>query len=168
MTRAAPGRKKATKTSVDSSRVLREQGARFFGKLLDFNRDRSVLRDPVKQFCDAHELSSPQSHVIIWLGHEGPLNTGTLSRLADINDKSITGVVDRLEARGLVERTRHPSDRRSVVNALTPEGQSISAGIRERIEVALAGFFSTLPPDELETLFRLMDRLHDTVRVPHD
>ncbi|MFY1829783.1 MarR family winged helix-turn-helix transcriptional regulator [Myxococcus fulvus] len=164
-------RKKATKTAgppVERTRLLREQGARFFGKLVDFNRDRSVLRDPVKQFCDAHDLSSPQSHVIMWLGHDGPLNTGTLSRLADINDKSITGVVDRLEARGLVERTRHPSDRRSVVNALTPEGQSIYAGIRERIETALAGFFATLPPDELETLFRLMDRLHDTVRVPHD
>ncbi|MCP3059935.1 MarR family transcriptional regulator [Myxococcus sp. K38C18041901] len=158
-------RKKATKTSVDGSRVLREQGARFFGKLLDFNRDRSVLRNPVSQFCDAHDLSSPQSHVIIWLGHEGPLNTRTLSRLADIHDKSITGVVDRLEARGLVERKRHPSDRRTVVNALTREGQSIYGGIRERIETALAGFFATLTPEDLETVFRLMDRLHDTVRV---
>ncbi|MCP3103369.1 MarR family transcriptional regulator [Myxococcus sp. K15C18031901] len=141
------------------ARDLRETSDRLLRKLMDFNRDRSVLRDPVRQFCDEHELSSPQGHVILWLGHEGPLSTGALSRLANINDKSITGIMDRLESRGLVKRTRLPADRRTVINALTPRGQTAYVGIKDRMATALASFIATMSDDEEATVFRLMDRL---------
>ncbi|MCE9673733.1 MarR family transcriptional regulator [Myxococcus stipitatus] len=147
-------------TSAAPTREHLESSARLIGMLMDFNRDRSVLRDPFHQFCAEQELSSPQSHIILWLGHEArPLSTGALSRLADINDRSITGIMDRLEARGLVRRTRLPADRRTVLNELTPRGRTLYVGIKDRMVAALAGFVATMSADEEATVFRLMGRL---------
>jgi len=55
----------------------------------------------------------------------------------------VTGIVDRLEARGLVERRAAPEDRRVKLLCLTDAGEAIRARVRERIEV---------PPPELAAL----------------
>ncbi|NTX07963.1 MarR family transcriptional regulator [Myxococcus sp. CA051A] len=159
MVRTKKGAKKATPSPLKCTPAQRELGASLLQKLMSFNRARAVLRDPISQLCQEEDLSSPQFHVILWLGYDGPLHTGELSRLADINDKSITGVVDRLEHRGLVARTRHPDDRRTVVNTLTAAGRALYAEIANRIETGLGFFIGTMDPLEQEITFRLADRL---------
>ena len=75
-------------------------------------------------------ISMTHLHILWVLEHHGDL---TMSRLADLLDVSVsnaTGLIDRMEERGLVERIRVPSDRRVVLVRASAEG----ARIRDEIE----------------------------------
>jgi MarR family transcriptional regulator, organic hydroperoxide resistance regulator len=82
-------------------------------------------------------LTFPQAHALRLLEPDAALPMRSLAELLVCDASNVTGIADRLEARGLVERRSDEHDRRIKVLALTPEG----AGMRER---ALA--IMTQPP----------------------
>ena len=55
-----------------------------------------------------------------------------LARLLDLDKSSVTGLVDRAERRGLVERAPSTADRRAVLVRLTDEGRSLVSAARRR------------------------------------
>jgi MarR family transcriptional regulator, organic hydroperoxide resistance regulator len=61
---------------------------------------------------------------------------------------TLTGVLDRLERRGLLERAANPADRRSVLVRLTPDGRTHAA----RVADAFAALEGRLPADEVRRL----------------
>ena len=70
-------------------------------------------------------VSMTHLHLMWILEHHGEL---PMSRLADIVDVSVsnaTGIVDRMEERGLVERIRVPDDRRVVIVRITERGRDV-------------------------------------------
>jgi len=90
-------------------------------------------------------VSMTHMHVMWLLEHHGDLHMGQLAELLDVSMSNATGIVDRMEERGLVERVRVPDDRRVVLARLTPSGlQAIETmeavkqdrlrGILERLE----------------------------------
>jgi DNA-binding MarR family transcriptional regulator len=60
-------------------------------------------------------MSSAESKCLGFLEEHGPLTPGRLAALSGFTTGAITGIVDRLELAGYVRRTRHVSDRRSVI-----------------------------------------------------
>lgn len=78
-----------------------------------------------------------------------------------LSQPSITGLVDKLEERGLVERVRSREDRREVLIAITTKGNhTYSKGMdlhRQFVEKA----FSALEPDEARSLVSLLKKLAD-------
>jgi DNA-binding MarR family transcriptional regulator len=59
--------------------------------------------------------------------HDGPKPAGVIARAIGLTPAAVTSLVDRLETRGLVARTRDPADRRKVMVEMTPEAREISA-----------------------------------------
>jgi MarR family 2-MHQ and catechol resistance regulon transcriptional repressor len=59
--------------------------------------------------------------------HKGPQPVNEIGRRIDLTSGAITTAVDRLEARGLVAREAHPTDRRARIVRLTPEGREQAA-----------------------------------------
>ena len=57
-----------------------------------------------------------------------------LARLLSLEKSSVTGLVDRAEARGLVERTRGAGDGRAVHVRMTARGQELAAQFVARLE----------------------------------
>jgi MarR family transcriptional regulator, organic hydroperoxide resistance regulator len=66
---------------------------------------------------------------------------------------TLTGVLDRLERRGLIERTVNPADRRSVLVGLTPSGRAAAA----RVATAFAGLERRMPADNVRRLLAFLD-----------
>ena len=66
---------------------------------------------------------------------------------------TLTGVLDRLERRGLVERAANPADRRSVLVRLTPAGGTHAA----RVAAAFSALESRLPAAEVRRLLAALD-----------
>jgi len=60
-------------------------------------------------------LSMTQVHVLWLLEHQGAMPMSRLAELMDVSLSNATGLVDRMEERGLVERVRVPDDRRLVL-----------------------------------------------------
>jgi len=100
-------------------------------------------------------LSPMQAHTLRFL--EQPRSMSELAEQLLCDASNVTGIVDRLEARGLVERRAAPEDRRVKLLCLTDAGEAIRARVRERIEVPppeLAG----LSPHEQRELSNLLTR----------
>jgi len=107
-----------------------------------------------------HGLSLPQLHVLSVLkGAGGSLTTGEISRAIVRQSQTMTGVVDRLEEPGLVERVFDRSDRRKTWVRLTEKGER---KLEEAFPVAnrLAEELSAVLTDqELEDLQAKMEKL---------
>jgi DNA-binding MarR family transcriptional regulator len=128
------------------------------GILMDLGRHRS-LRDPVGALCEDMQLTPPQAHTLMWLGEDGALTMGVLARRAGITEKTITGVVDRLEVSGLLERVRSEEDRRSVSVRLTPKGQLVYADLHTHLREGLDQVLTLLEPEDRCALFGVLKKL---------
>lgn len=104
-------------------------------------------------------LTISQFGVLEALHHLGPLNQGQLATKLLKSSGNLTLVVDNLVKRGLVERSRHPDDRRVVTVALLPAGERLIAGLFPRHVERVVEAFACLGPEEQETLARLCRKL---------
>jgi MarR family transcriptional regulator, lower aerobic nicotinate degradation pathway regulator len=82
-----------------------------------------------------------------------------LSKLLEVDKSSVSGLVDRAEARGLVRRVQNPADRRSVQVALTREGRSLGSGVARGFEADVAEMLEGLSPAQRGSLSRLLSRV---------
>jgi DNA-binding MarR family transcriptional regulator len=69
-------------------------------------------------------VSKLNLHVLMLLSSRGPMPMSRLAALADVSLPSLTGIVDRMEERGLAERVRDERDRRVVVVQVTDRGRT--------------------------------------------
>jgi DNA-binding MarR family transcriptional regulator len=67
-------------------------------------------------------VSMTHMHVMWLLQHHGELPMSRMAELLDVSFSNATGIVDRMEERGLVERVRVPGDRRVVLVRIAPKG----------------------------------------------
>jgi DNA-binding MarR family transcriptional regulator len=70
-------------------------------------------------------ISMTHFHVLTLLRHHGPQPMGRLAEILDASMSSATGIIDRMEERGLVERVRVPDDRRVVLVRPTAAGEAL-------------------------------------------
>lgn len=70
-------------------------------------------------------LTAPQLLLLQILRQKGPVTIGTLAREMSLSQATVTTVVDRLEERGLITRTRSDVDKRKVFAALTDDGDKL-------------------------------------------
>ncbi len=105
-------------------------------------------RDRFGAFRQWHRgsLSLIHLNVLTLLETEGPLPMHRIAETLDVSDASATGIVERIERRGLVERRHDSEDRRLVLVHLTEAGKNV---------------FSETQARHLERLRQLIDRLGD-------
>ena len=70
-------------------------------------------------------LTSPQLASLQAVDRLGPITVGALAREIHLGQATVTGILSRLEDRGLIARNRRSEDRRSVLVTLTNEGQTM-------------------------------------------
>ncbi|MBA2505164.1 MAG: MarR family transcriptional regulator [Thermoleophilaceae bacterium] len=79
------------------------------------------------------DLSPMQAHALKMLDPEHPLPMSDLAGQLRCDASNVTGIVDRLENRGLVERRPDPADRRVKALALTTEGLALRKLVVDRL-----------------------------------
>ena len=105
------------------------------------------------------DVTVSQFGVLEALHHLGPLRQGEISVKLLRSGGNTTLVVDNLEARGLVQRTREANDRRVVTVSLTEAGEALIAELFPQHVCAIVEEMSVLTADEQETLGRLCRKL---------
>jgi DNA-binding MarR family transcriptional regulator len=104
-------------------------------------------------------LTYPQYLVMLALWETSPLQMGALGRRLHLDSGTLTPLLKRLSAQGLLTRDRDPLDERRLVVALTGEGRALKDRARA-IPLALAGKFGAAPED----LRLLREAVRETVR----
>jgi DNA-binding MarR family transcriptional regulator len=99
-------------------------------------------------------LSLVHLHVLTVLEAEGAVPMGALAESLDVSQASATGIVDRMEQRGLIVRRRDEDDRRVIRVALTADGRQLLAGAAAERRKRLGILLDELTDDELEGFLR--------------
>src|SRR6266581_3033104 len=79
------------------------------------------------------ELSPAQCHVLHLIEPDRPVPMGRLAQALACDASNVTGLVDRLESRGLVRRQPSPEDRRVKALELTPAGARLLSKVLKRL-----------------------------------
>ena len=82
-----------------------------------------------------------------------------IARHLAISSASTTALLDRLERGGALERLKHPTDRRSILIAITPEAEARLSATVEEYDRRLARLSAELSDDERTTVERFLARL---------
>ncbi len=85
----------------------------------------------IDQECAAAQLTRQQALLLALLRRPQPM--GALADDLHCDASNVTGMADRLERRGLVERRPDPTDRRVKLLALTPAGEALEQDLRARV-----------------------------------
>lgn len=104
------------------------------------------------------DLSPVQCHVLHLLEPGQPVPMGRLAETLACDASNVTGLVDRLESRGLIERRAAEADRRVKVLVLTPTGARIRVQLQKRL-AAPPDPFRRLSADDQRALVRILERL---------
>jgi DNA-binding MarR family transcriptional regulator len=107
-------------------------------------------------------LTSPQLWAIKVIAAEAPIKVSELARRMYLHPATVVGILDRLEGRGLVSRTRSREDRRVVEIELTVQGKDIVAQSPQVAQGLLVRGLETLPENKL---VHLAEGLEDLVEI---
>lgn len=94
----------------------------------------------------------------------GPQIMSELKDTLGVTARSVTSLVDGLEADGYVTRRPHPEDRRATVIELTPDGEEAMERVHRLHQARAAELFADLPDADQHALLRIMEDLVDTVQ----
>jgi MarR family transcriptional regulator, organic hydroperoxide resistance regulator len=131
--------------------------------LLNLLHTADALRHGMAAILKPFELSHSQYNVLRILrgaGTEG-LACREIAERMITRDPDITRLLDRLEARGLVTRTRDERDRRLVMARITPKGLDVLAQLDEPIEEVDRRQLKHLGEQRLRTLIKLLELARD-------
>jgi DNA-binding MarR family transcriptional regulator len=114
---------------------------------------------------DASGLPAPQLSALSVIVFGGPITLGALADAEQVRPPTITRLVDKLEAAGLVERASDSIDRRISRVAATPKGIKLLHDGRRRRVASLANSLRDLPEKERSALARAVPILEKVVRA---
>lgn len=110
----------------------------------------------IGMLAESHGLTHIQLYVLSAI-HHGEVTMGQVASNLHCDASNVTGIIDRLVALGLVNRSESEQDRRTKVLHLTSKGRKVFDTITDKMPEALG--CGKLKPAERSTLHRLITRL---------
>jgi DNA-binding MarR family transcriptional regulator len=121
--------------NVDRSTKAWREGSPEEAAYLDLLRTADVLTRGAIGVLKAEELSTTQYNVLrILRGSPQGLTCGEIASRMITRDPDVTRLLDRLEKRGLISRSRESRDRRLVLARISPKGLKLVNGLDEPVQ----------------------------------
>ncbi len=95
------------------------------------------------------DITFPQALALSVLGQEGSMPISKLAEKTGSANSTISGIVDRLEALGLVRRSRSELDHRVIYVDVTDKYQKVYSAANVSVEEYFSALLGTLEPEEL-------------------
>jgi DNA-binding MarR family transcriptional regulator len=123
------------------------------------------LNRRVRQTRPVGDLTFSQLSALTSLQLAGALTPRELADIERVQPPTMTKIVGKLEERGLVARTPHPTDGRQVILAPTEAGRTVYAQFERARNEWLAQQLAELSPDERDTLARAAEILQQVAKA---
>ena len=119
------------------------------------------MRRQVAAGMAEHELTAAQWYPLWKLKRDGPGTAQELARDMDVDAGAITRLIDRLAAKGLVERLRSSTDRRVVTLSLTAAGDAVAGHVPAVLASVNNAYLRGFSAAEWHTLKQLLRKMLD-------
>ena len=111
-------------------------------------------------FIKDHNLTVSQLFLLLALYEKDGSTPQELSSRLALNSSTLTGILDRLEKKGLIKRENNVHDRRSIVIKLTDRAKSIKDLLWDIYEKVNGELRSALSQEEIDQLYNIMNKLY--------
>ena len=105
-----------------------------------------------KELNKKYQVSASQLNCLLALYENGPLPPSQIARHIMVKSSTVTGIIDRLEHKGLVNRTRTSRDRRVITVELTEPGRTLAKNPPPSIQQKVLEGLERLPQNEMEKI----------------
>jgi len=126
-----------------------------------------ALQKTSKRLEAALGITAPQRFAIRILGRFPGMSAGLLAIVLRLHPSTLTGVLKRLQRRGLITRRADPRDRRRAVFGLTAKGRALDVDAEGTVEMAGRAAFAEIPrtkiKDAVEGFQKLTDLLENNI-----
>ena len=131
--------------------------ARAMAAVTSIMRAQQVLLARFNDLLRPLGITFPRYEALMLLSftRRGALPLGKIGERLQVHRTSVTNIIDKLEADGLVRRVPHEEDRRATLAEITPAGRRVAERATEALNEALFGVGS-LPEDDQESLTEIL------------
>jgi len=112
-----------------------------------------------RKLYSQHEITGPQLVCLLAVQQLQPVTLSGIARQVHLSSSTVLGILDRLEAKGLVHRQRDAHDRRLVRAFLTEKGEQITSRAPSPLQERLATAMARLPEAEQAAISKSLDRI---------
>ncbi|HHV98335.1 MAG TPA: MarR family transcriptional regulator [Clostridiaceae bacterium] len=121
-----------------------------------------VSRNMCSQFKELN-LTGTQSMLIGILAHNQKIKISDLSSKLGLSNSTVSGIIDRLESRGLVKRIRSQEDRRVVYVCVSDKYMEEAQKRFKQIDREFEAIMNKATPEELDTIIKGLSTLKTVV-----
>lgn len=146
--------------AADRSAETRDRIAQI---IAEFQASLGELKCVMSQRLVRQGVSMSQLHVMWMLERHGELSMSRLAEMLDVSLSNATGLVDRMEERGMVDRVRIPDDRRAVHVRISDRGRQLLSDVDILRDDLTRRILGRLDDDQLERAARALSDIHDAV-----
>ena len=118
-----------------------------------------------KELNKKYQVSAAQLNCILTLNEHGPLPPSQIAKHMMVKSSTVTGVVDRLETKGLAERMRNSPDRRVIIIQLTEAGKKLAANAPPPIQQKIIDGLKQAKQSKVEQIVRSLSMLTNMLDV---
>ncbi len=122
---------------------------------------RETLIGLYRPILKEYALTEQQWRIIRLLDSEPEheLEAGQIAKRCSILSPSLTGVLERMERDGLIQRSRGLEDQRRLIVSLTSQSHELVAQIRPRIDAQYRLLKQRFGTESLDQIYRILDKL---------
>ena len=131
-------------------------GIRIFRSL---KRIGHMVKKSMGQHFNEMNLTGPQGMMMGILSHDGEMKISDLSEKIGLSNSTVSGIIDRLEKQGLVERTRSIEDRRVVYVNVSADFQKNCKKNFSKIEKTFEDAINKATAEEIDIILKGLDTL---------
>ena len=118
-----------------------------------------------KELSKIHSISAAQLNCLLALFENGSLPPSQIAKHMLVKSSTVTGVVDRLEQKGLVRRVRNSPDRRIVTIELTEAGNQLAENAPPPIQQIIVDGLKKISEAEIDEIVFALAKLTDMLDV---
>lgn len=112
-----------------------------------------------KELNKYYSITAAQLNCLVALDENAPMPPSQIAKLIMVKSSTVTGIVDRLEIKGLVVRTRSSSDRRVINIDLTDAGKKLAQNAPPPIQQKILDGLKELPQKDLKGILKSLSIL---------
>ena len=117
----------------------------------------SLANARIAEALSSSGLTMPQITAIRLVAHAGSLTMSQICAEMNASPSTVAGIIDRLEAAGIVERVRSEEDRRVIFVHLAAKGSEKALFAKQTMDTCFSKAFESLSDNELHEIERNLD-----------
>lgn len=120
-----------------------------------------LMQGRITEMLSGEGLTQPQFHVLRIAAKSGGTSIREISDEMLVTPANMTGIIDRLESRGLIRRGSRKEDRRAKIIGLTPRGRALQEKVAAKYSDFIQKSLRVLTNDEQKTLSDILVKLQE-------